>query len=156
MVRFYGKTIGKVDDKGRLVFPAVFRDAMARAGETDMTLIIKKSVHGECLDLFSLKEWETRSDKVMDSLDTELDPDHAAFWSKYNDEVYSVVPDGKLCRINVPEELLRAAGITREVIFAGVGYKIEIWDKDKRESYLISQEQFRQTAKEISRSKQEG
>ena len=153
MVRFYGKTTGKVDDKGRLVFPAVFRDAMARAGETDMTLIIKKSVHGECLDLFSLKEWETRSDKVMDSLDTELDPDHAAFWSKYNDEVYSVVPDGKLCRINVPEELLRAAGITREVIFAGVGYKIEIWAEDRYESGRVSHDKLLEIAAKLSENR---
>ncbi len=153
MVRFYGKTNGKIDDKGRVVFPAIFRDAMSRSGETDTTLIIKKSVHGACLDLFTLGEWVKRSDKVMESLDTELNPEHAAFWSKYNDEVYQVVPDGKLGRINIPEELLKATGITKEVVFAGVGYKIEIWDKERRESSLIPEDQFRKTAAELSHNK---
>ena len=41
MVRFRGNALGKVDDKGRIVFPAVFRDEFARAGEEDMTLVVK-------------------------------------------------------------------------------------------------------------------
>lgn len=154
MVRFYGKTSGKLDDKGRVVFPAVFRDAMTRSGESDTTLIIKKSVHGNCLDLYTLDEWVKRSDKVMEALDTELNPEHAAFWSKFNDEVYQVVPDGKLGRINIPEALLKATGLTKEVVFAGVGYKIEIWDRERREASLISESDFKKTAAGLSEKKQ--
>ncbi|MBQ7750197.1 MAG: hypothetical protein IJR77_03130 [Bacteroidales bacterium] len=154
MVRFYGKTGGKLDDKGRVVFPAVFRDAMTRSGESDTTLIIKKSVHGNCLDLYTLDEWVKRSDKVMETLDTELNPEHAAFWSKFNDEVYQVVPDGKLGRINIPEVLLKATGLTKEVVFAGVGYKIEIWDRERREASLISESDFKKTAAGLSEKKQ--
>ncbi len=154
MVRFYGKTGGKLDDKGRVVFPAVFRDAMTRSGESDTTLIIKKSVHGNCLDLYTLDEWVKRSDKVMEALDTELNPEHAAFWSKFNDEVYQVVPDGKLGRINIPEVLLKATGLTKEVVFAGVGYKIEIWDRERREASLISESDFKKTAAGLSEKKQ--
>ena len=49
MVRFRGNALGKVDDKGRIVFPAIFRDEFARTGEEDMTLVVKKSVQGNCL-----------------------------------------------------------------------------------------------------------
>mgnify|MGYP002623650322 CR=1 FL=1 len=151
MIRFYGKASGKVDDKGRIVFPAVFRDAMARSGSEEMTLIIKKSVHGGCLDLYAMEEWEKRSDKVLESLDPELNPGHAAFWAKYNDDVYTVIPDGKLGRLNIPEELLKAAGITKDVVFAGVGYKIQIWDKATREQGLLSDDEFKMTATTLSR-----
>ena len=150
MVRFFGKVIGKVDDKGRVVFPAIYRDAMAREGVEDMTLVIKKSVHGDCLNLFTREEWERRSDLVLEGLDPELNPDHAAFWSKYNDGVWYVVPDGKLCRLNIPSELLEQTGLTKEVVFAGVGYKIEIWPKDRRESTLMSDGQFKETAARLS------
>ena len=44
MVKFQGEAVCKVDDKGRIVLPAAFRDAFARAGETDMTMIVKRSV----------------------------------------------------------------------------------------------------------------
>ena len=153
MVRFFGKATGKVDDKGRIVFPAIYRDAMAREGLEDMTLVIKKSVLGDCLNLFTRAEWERRSDLVLEGLDPELNPDHAAFWSKYNDGVYYVVPDGKLCRLNIPSELLTETGLTKEVVFAGVGYKIEIWPKDRRESTLMSDGQFKETAARLSQKR---
>ena len=153
MVKFFGKTVGKVDDKGRLVFPAIYRDEFARAGEEDMTLIVKKSVQGDCLNLFTRAAWEQMSDNVLDGLDPELNPDHAAFWSKYNDGVYSVVPDGKLGRLNIPSELLEKVGITKEVVFAGVGYKIEIWPKESRETTLMSDDQFKESAARLSKKK---
>ena len=153
MVRFYGKASVKVDDKGRLVFPAIFRDALARGGESDMTLVIKPAVHGACLDLFTLEEWARRSDKMLEDLETELNPDHASFWRKFNDNVFCVVPDGKLGRLNIPSELLEKTGITKEAVFAGNGYKIEIWAKDRWESGLISDEEFKLTAARLSEKK---
>ena len=153
MVRFFGKTAGKVDDKGRIVLPAIYRDAMFRGGESDMTMVIKKSVQGDCLNLYTLEEWSNRSDKVLESLDPELNPEHAAFWSKFNDGVFYVVPDGKLARLNIPAELLKETGITKEVVFAGVGYKIEIWAKEKREAVLMTDGQFQSTAARLSEKK---
>ncbi len=150
MVRFSGKAVGKVDDKGRVVFPAIFRDAIARDGGEDMTLIVKKSVQGDCLNLFTRSEWERRCDRVLENLDPELNPEHAAFWSKYNDGVFYLVPDGKLGRLNIPSELLEQTGITKEVVFSGVGYKIEIWSKERRESALMTDEAFKETAARLS------
>ena len=153
MTRFFGKTTGKVDDQGRIVFPAVYRDAMARGGESDMTLIIKKNVQGTCLNLFTLEEWVRRSDKILDGLDTELNSEHAAFWSTYNDGVYTIVPDGKLGRLNIPSELLEQVGITKEVEFAGVGYKIEIWAREKRAAGILPADVFQATAARLSEKK---
>ena len=153
MVRFRGNTLGKVDDKGRIVFPAIFRDEFARTGEEDMTLVVKKSVQGTCLNLFTRAEWDSRCDRILEGLDPELNPEHAAFWSKFNDGVYYVVPDGKLGRLNIPSELLEQTGITKEVVFAGVGYKIEIWPKERRESSLMSDGAFKETAARLSAKK---
>ena len=150
MVKFRGNATGKVDDKGRIVLPAAFRDAFARAGETDMTMVVKKSVQGDCLNLFTSEVWEQQADKVLEGLDTELNPEHAAFWSKYNDGVFYVIPDGKLGRLNIPSELLEQTGITKDVVFAGVGHKIEIWDKDRREATLMSDDVFKETAARLS------
>ena len=150
MVRFYGNAAAKVDDKGRIVFPAIYRDAMARSGESDLTLIVKKSVQGNCLNLYTLEEWARRSDKVLENIDPELNPLHASFWSKFNEDVFYVVPDGKLGRLNIPSELLKAAGINKEVVFAGTGYKIEVWAKESREASLMSDEEFHRTAAAIS------
>ena len=153
MVKFQGEAVCKVDDKGRIVLPAAFRDAFARAGETDMTMIVKRSVQGTCLNLFTAAAWEQESEKVLEGLDTELNPEHAAFWSRFNAGVYYVVPEGKLSRLNIPSELLEKVGITKEVVFAGVGYKIEIWDKERREAFLMPDDQFKETAARLSAKK---
>ena len=150
MVRFYGTAAGKVDDKGRIVLPAAFREAMVRGGAENMTLIVKKNVQQRCIDLFPAEEWERRSEIVLNGIDPELNTGDADFWTKYNDGVYTIVPDGKLGRLNIPSELLESAGITKEVVFGGVGYKLQIWNPETRKASLLSEEEFKQTALRLS------
>ena len=64
-----------------------------------------------------------------------------------------VEPDAKLGRISIPKELLEAIGVIKEVVFAGVGYKIELWAKERREAGLISEELYEHTAVELSSSR---
>jgi MraZ protein len=153
MVRFYGTAAGKVDDKGRIVLPAAFRDAMVRGGAQNMTLIVKKNVQQCCLDLFPEEEWEKRSQKVLDGIDPELNTSDASFWTKYNDGVYTLVLDSKLGRLNIPSQLLESAGITKEVVFGGVGYKLQIWNPETRKGDLLTDEEFKQTALRLSERK---
>ena len=153
MVRFFGKANGKVDDKGRLVLPAIFRDAMVRGGAENMALVVKKNVQQCCIDLFPEDEWERRCEKVLELIDPELNTEDADFWTKYNDGVYTLVPDGKLGRLNIPSSLLESAGITKEVVFGGVGYKLQIWNPETREAGLLSDEKFKETASRLSSKK---
>ena len=153
MVRFFGKATGKVDDKGRVVLPAIFRDAMVRGGSEEMTLIVKKNVQQRCLDVFAYEEWVNRSDKVLEGIDPELNTEDADFWTKYNDGVFTLIPDGKLGRLNIPSELLESAGITKEVVFGGVGYKLQIWDPENMKADLLSDKKFQETASRLSAKK---
>ena len=150
MVRFFGTANGKVDDKGRIVLPAIFRDALVRGGSESMTLVVKKNVQQCCIDLFSAEEWESRSEKVLEGIDPELSTEDADFWTKYNDGVFTLVPDEKLGRLNIPSSLLESAGITKEVIFGGVGYKLQLWNPLTREKALLTDEAFKQAASRLS------
>ena len=150
MVRFFGTASGKVDDKGRIVLPAIFRDALVRGGSESMTLVVKKNVQQCCIDLFAAEEWERRSEKVLEGIDPELSTEDADFWTKYNDGVFTLVPDEKLGRLNIPSSLLESAGITKEVIFGGVGYKLQLWNPLTREKGLLTDEAFKQAASRLS------
>ena len=118
-----------------------------------MALVVKKNVQQCCIDLFPAEEWERRSEKVLDTIDPELNAGDAMFWTKYNDGVSTLVPDGKLGRLSIPSELLASAGITKEVVFGGVGYKLQIWNPETRKSSLLSEEEFKQTALRLSERK---
>ena len=139
MVTFIGKYSSKVDDKGRLVFPAPLKSAIPAGG--DMRFVIKKSLYSDCLDMYSYSEWERESDKIREGLDF-FNPDHVLFWREYMRDCVMVEPDAKFGRISISKELLDRIGATREVVFSGNDYKIEIWAKEKYEASRISNDEF--------------
>ncbi len=62
-----------------------------------------------------------------------------------------VAPDGKLGRITIPRKLLEAIGVTKEVVFSGNDYKIEIWDKDKFAGSRLPDDEYIAIAERLSR-----
>ncbi|MBO4263913.1 MAG: division/cell wall cluster transcriptional repressor MraZ [Bacteroidales bacterium] len=148
MVSFIGTYSAKVDDKGRLVFPAGFKRDMP--AECDLRFVIKKSLYSECLDMYSYEEWEKESQKIRDSLDM-FNPDHVIFWREYMRNCAVVEPDTKLGRFMLPHYLLDAIGINKEVVFLGMNFKIEIWGKEKYEAAMVSNEAYVSIAKSLAR-----
>ena len=53
-----------------------------------------------------------------------------------------VEPDAKFGRISISKELLDRIGATKEVVFSGNDYKIEIWAKERYEAARISNDEF--------------
>ncbi|MCQ2181475.1 MAG: hypothetical protein MJY50_05400 [Bacteroidales bacterium] len=151
MVTFIGEYKCRVDDKGRLVFPAPFKNAMPEGG--DMRFVIKKSLYSNCLDMYTYEEWESQSGKVQDSLDF-FNPDHSKFWEQYMRDRDVVEPDAKLGRISISHNLLDAIGIDKEVVFFGVDFKIEIWAKEAFEASRLSNQDFIAIARSLSRNRE--
>lgn len=61
-----------------------------------------------------------------------------------------VEPDAKLGRITVSRKLLDAIGVTKEVVFYGNDFKIEIWAKEEFEKERISNEEYIAIAESLS------
>ena len=148
MVTFYGKYPVRIDDKGRLVLPAAIRKDMPSGG--DMRFVIKKSIYDRCLEMYTFEEWTRQTEKIKENLDF-FNPDHVIFWREYMRDVDIVEPDSKLGRISISRELLDAIGITKEVVFFGVGFKMEVWAREAFEQSRISNESFISIARSLSR-----
>lgn len=148
MVTFYGKYPVRVDDKGRLVLPAAIRKDMPSGG--DMRFVIKKSIYDRCLEMYTFEEWTRQTEKIKEDLDF-FNPDHVTFWREFMRDVDIVEPDPKLGRISICRELLDAIGITKEVVFFGVGFKLEVWAKAEFESSRITNDSFISIARSLSR-----
>ena len=148
MVTFYGKYPVRIDDKGRLVLPAAVRRDMPAGG--DMRFVIKKSIYDNCLEMYTFDEWTRQTEKIKENLDF-FNPDHVIFWREYMRDVDIVEPDSKLGRISISRELLDAIGITKEVVFFGVGFKMEVWAREAFEQSRISNESFISIARSLSR-----
>ena len=139
MITFIGEYSGKIDDKGRVVFPSPFKSLMTSEG--DQRFVIKKDIFEDCLEMYTFEEWERQSSEVKSRLNF-FNRDHAMFWREYMRERAIVEPDGKVGRISVPKKLLEAIGVNKEVVFSGNDYKIEIWAREKFEEARISNEQY--------------
>lgn len=148
MTTFIGKYSSKVDDKGRLVFPSPLKNAVPAGA--DMRFVIKKSLYDDCLEMWSFPEWEKETEKIREGLDF-FNPEHIRFWREYLRDCDVVEPDARLGRISISGYLLDAIGVTREVVFFGVNFKIEIWAAEKFEGSKVSKEDYIAIAKSLSR-----
>ena len=147
MSGFFGKYNAKVDDKGRLVIPSAIKSAVPA---DQMEFVIRKDMYSNCLEMYTRQEWAAMSQAVRSKLDLAFDEDHMKYWRTYMSDTITVVPDAKLGRITIPREILDKAGITKEVIFQGVDYKVEIWAKEELEGGSLSPEEFRTMGKKIA------
>jgi Uncharacterized protein conserved in bacteria len=139
MITFIGEYTAKIDDKGRIVFPSPFKSLMPAEG--DMRFVLRKDIFEDCLEMYTFEEWERQSNEVKSKLNF-LNRAHAAFWRTYTRDRAVVEPDSKLGRISVPKSLLGSIGATREVVFSGNDYKIEIWAREKFKASALSNEEF--------------
>lgn len=150
MATFIGKASAKLDDKGRLVLPAVFKNAVP--GSEEAKFVIHKDIYSPCLEMLTLSEWQRQSEELKGKLNL-LDSRHAKFWRRYMLDRALVVPDSKVGRITIPSELLAEIGVTKEVVFLGGDYKIEIWAREKFEEALLPEEDYIALAQELSRER---
>lgn len=105
-----------LDDKGRLNFPAKFREAM---GEN---FIVTRWID-HCLVVFSQDEWERITSKLKEkSIVKSRDMQRFLYAG-----AMQAVPD-KQGRILITGVLRKHATLQKEVVVIGVGTRVEIWD----------------------------
>ncbi|KAB1658187.1 MULTISPECIES: division/cell wall cluster transcriptional repressor MraZ [unclassified Pseudoclavibacter] len=137
---FLGTHSPRLDDKGRLVLPAKFRDELA-----DGVVLTRGQEH--CVYVFSAGEFENIHQSIRQAPMTSKQARDflRLFLSGASDQV----PD-KQGRISVPADLRRYAGLTRDLTVIGTGNRAEIWDSSAWQQYLnANEEPFSETAEEV-------
>lgn len=127
---FLGTFTPRLDEKGRLILPAKFRDELADG------LVITRGQE-RCLYVFSESDFEAMHERVRQApLTSKQARDYLrVFLSGAHPES----PD-KQHRITVPQSLRDYAGLDRELAVIGAGSRAEIWDAAAWETYLTEQE----------------
>jgi MraZ protein len=109
-----------IDDKNRLTLPAKFRQSLSGG------LVITRGMDG-CLYCYPQAGWERLVEgrlATLDPLSREGRMMHRHFFAG----AAEAEPD-KQGRVPLPATLAKEAGIKREVVVAGVGDRLEIWDR---------------------------
>lgn len=122
---FLGEIVIKLDDKGRMRIPTALKEAMSeKAGQR---FVINRGFEN-CLTLYPYDVWENVKSKV-DKLNT-FNREKREFVRKF----YSGATDCTLDasdRINIPNQLLDFASLTKNVILTPVKDYYELWDEKK-------------------------
>lgn len=137
---FLGTYSPRLDDKGRLILPAKFRDRLADG------LVVTRGQE-RCLYVFEMDEFVRLVERARAApMTSKAARDYLrVFLSGASDEV----PD-KQGRVTVPMNLRTYAGIDRDLAVIGAGSRIEIWDAGAWATYLSANEQsFAEQAEEV-------
>ena len=139
MAKFIGEYKGKLDDKGRLVFPAGLKAGVPE--NEPLKFVVKPGLFAPCLEIYTYAEWEKESEALKAKLNFYRKED-SLFWRTYMRNRVVIEPDAKIGRFSLPKELLDKAGIVKDVIFSGSDYKIELWAIDRYEEAILPDEEY--------------
>jgi len=137
---FLGTHTPRLDDKGRLILPAKFREQLEEG-------VVVTRGQERCLYVFPMAEFTRLTDQLRQAPVTSKQArDYLrVFLSGASDEAVD-----RQGRITIPTALRTYASLTRECAVIGAGQRIEIWDGTAWETYLAEQEQvFAEQADEV-------
>ena len=136
---FMGEYNHSIDAKGRLIIPSKFRDMLGDE------FVVTEGLEG-CLFVFEKDDFESFMDKLNEKSDLEAKVRKIKRF--FISGAQEMEPD-KQGRMLVPPTLREYAGLEKEVVFAGVGGHIEIWDKSKWDD-VTSFDDINDIAEELS------
>ncbi len=120
---FRGATKVTLDDKGRMVLPTRYREALSELGQGRLIVTVDRE---KCLLIYPLPEWEQTERRLMSlpSVDAE------ARWLQRVMVGYAtdLELDGH-GRMSLPPELREFAHLERHGMLIGQGNRFELWDE---------------------------
>ena len=135
---FRNKFYHTIDEKGRVSLPARYREIISTS--YDDQLIITN--YDSCLLAYPYDAWVTLEEKYNQL--SIMQPEVEIFGQFFIAGASECTVD-KLGRILIPPNLREYANLNKNVVFVGMGSRIQIWDQQLwEEKFLAAKEQFRE------------
>lgn len=137
---FMGEYQHSIDEKGRMIIPAKFREALGSA------FVVTRGLD-QCLFVYPQSEWAVLEQKLK-SLPL-MKSDARAFTRFFFSGATECELD-KQGRVNLPNTLVEFALLEKDCVVLGVSNRVEIWSKTVWESYFRqSEESFNEIAEKL-------
>jgi MraZ protein len=133
MAKFLGRFRHTLDHKGRVAIPARFRRALPPESNDTFVGIIRNDGAEICLTLYCSSEFD---DKIADITAESSSLEHVRRLKRSifaNTSDFPIDPQG---RIAISQDLKKALGLGKDVLFVGVEDAVELWSPEKFEAYL--------------------
>lgn len=123
---FIGEFNCKMDAKGRITFPAKFREQL-----TD-NFVITRGLDN-CINLFTLEKWGEQTKQIENMKYTNK---NQRAYSRFILSAATELNFDTQGRINIPQSLIEYSKLEKEIVVTGNIDRIEIWSKDVWNKYL--------------------
>jgi MraZ protein len=150
-MRLLGNIEAKVDAKGRVFLPAVFRKGLQT--EREESLVMRKDVFQSCLVLYPESVWNAQMDQLRSRLNR-WNRAHQEIYRQFVSDVEMITLDGN-GRFLIPKRYLRMADIEQEVKFIGMGDTIEIWSAARTAKPFMEPDDFGRALEEVMGGEQQ-
>ena len=138
--RFKSQYQHTLDDKGRISFPAKFREQLGTS------FVAAKGLQDDCLYIYSFAEWQLIENVLLQN--TNNSKEHRDLRRLFLGSAHDLECD-KLGRVLLPVNLREHAGLVKDVIIVGVGNKIELWDSSRYNVEYGGKAIYKDTAKAL-------
>lgn len=118
---FLGEYHHNLDDKGRLAIPGIYRKTIGEWA------VLTRGLDG-CISIYPKKEWEEWALKLRA---LPVSSSQSRSFVRFQLGSAHEVKLDKQGRVLVPAPLRQYSEIHSHVVIAGVGERIEVWNKDK-------------------------
>src|SRR5690606_32735265 len=130
---FMGEYQHSIDEKGRIIVPAKFRDSLGQS------FVVTRGMDN-CLFVYPDKEWSVMEQKLKA---LPLMKSEARAFTRFFLAGATECELDKQGRVNIPSNLREHAKLDKECVVIGVGSRVEIWSKVPLEVNLkCSEEKF--------------
>ena len=127
---FMGQYGHNIDSKGRTIIPSKYREGLGDK------FVITRGLDG-CLFLYPMPEWEKFVDKLQQLPSSQKT---RKIQRQFLSKAMEVSLD-KPGRLLLPKMLRASAGLEKEVVFAGMMNRVEVWDKERFAAEELEEEE---------------
>lgn len=125
---FIGEYHHTIDEKGRIIIPAKFREALGKE------FIITRGIEN-CLFVYSLQNWAKITDKLSSLPFTKKD---ARTFNRFFMSGATNVELDKQGRVNISQPLIDYANLIKDCVVIGTGDRLEVWSQESWNSFFDS------------------
>jgi MraZ protein len=135
MAFFTSEYRGKLDAKGRLVLPAKMKGNLPEAASSELFM---REGFEPCLELYPLIEYKKIYSKIAGL--NEFNAEYRKLQRNFFRGSTTVELDSA-GRLLIPKSMLQYANLDKEIVVVGMGNRMEIWNPEEYEKFLIKDPQ---------------
>lgn len=125
MSTFIGNIDAKIDEKGRIFVPAVYRRLLPE--NENKRIVMRRDTDNACLVLYPEHVWNAKVTELKEALD-EWNPDDQLLLMQFMSDAQWLDIDSQ-GRILLDKRNLQSINAEKELLFVGMMDRFAIWDK---------------------------